>query len=353
MCGAELSLLDLTKYAKSKGFRIFVFGQNRGDLHSEYEEISESITYLKFMYPRKLNNIFRYNEWKNKFYQFVENLGGNTWVWVGDMHYLFSVTRFKFKKNVKIVGQWRGEYVFGEEDANKWVRYGANKADALITSPFVAQDLNSQKKLNKNVCSLTPSLDLGKFNPDLYEKKALKKEYGFASKVILMIGRVCDKKGQFWFCEEWIKKNLGKLADLVVAGYADPEDLNRMRDLTKKDSTIKYLGVRSDIPELIAASDIMVFPGTFRENYPRVLMEALVMKIPFVTYDVGVTGMILGNCPFLTKSGDKEKFIEILNSFLESEDHFFNWGKEFSASSFSRENWMRDLDQYFSEEFLF
>lgn len=353
MCGAELSLLDVTKYAKSKGFRIFVFGQNKGDAHSLFLEVSESITYLKYLYPRKLSNAFKYASWKKTFHQFVESLEGKTWIWVGDMHYLYTVTRFKFNKNVKVIGQWRGEYIFGQEDANKWIRYGANKADALVTSPFVAQDLNSQKKLNKKVNALTPSLDLSKFDPELYNKTELRQKYGFKNKVVLMIGRVCDKKGQFWFCEDWIKKSFGEDATLVVAGYADPEELKRIHKLTKQDTSIKYLGTRSDIPQLISASDIMVFPGTFRENYPRVLMEALVMKKPFVTYDVGVTGMILPDCPFLIESGDKEKFMEVLALFMESENHFLKWGRDFSASSFSRENWAKDLDLYLSEEFLY
>jgi len=47
---------------------------------------------------------------------------------------------------------------------------------------------------------------------------------------------------------------------------------------------VRYLGERSDVRELMAMSDIVVLPS-YREGFPRVLIEAASMGKPMVTTD--------------------------------------------------------------------
>ena len=53
----------------------------------------------------------------------------------------------------------------------------------------------------------------------------------------------------------------------------------------KKESTIKFLGYRNDVPEIMQALDILLFPS-YREGLPIVTLEAMASKVPVVAYDI-------------------------------------------------------------------
>jgi glycosyltransferase involved in cell wall biosynthesis len=44
----------------------------------------------------------------------------------------------------------------------------------------------------------------------------------------------------------------------------------------------RWLGHRSDVPTILAATDVVVFPSYYREGIPRVLLEAASMGCPIV-----------------------------------------------------------------------
>ena len=59
------------------------------------------------------------------------------------------------------------------------------------------------------------------------------------------------------------------------------EDLESMTD----GNYIKWLGHRTDIPKLLADSDIMCFPSFYREGVPKSLIEASACGLPIITTD--------------------------------------------------------------------
>jgi glycosyltransferase involved in cell wall biosynthesis len=44
-----------------------------------------------------------------------------------------------------------------------------------------------------------------------------------------------------------------------------------------------WVGPREDVPALLSAADLMVFPSAYGEGIPRVLLEAAAMALPIVT----------------------------------------------------------------------
>ena len=64
--------------------------------------------------------------------------------------------------------------------------------------------------------------------------------------------------------------------------WAAREEMDRLRQ------TVQWTGPRSDIPLLLAMSDIFVLPTYYREGIPRVLLEAASMGLPLVT--TGIAG---------------------------------------------------------------
>lgn len=53
---------------------------------------------------------------------------------------------------------------------------------------------------------------------------------------------------------------------------------------TKREGLIKYLGERTDIPEILYISDVVTLPS-YREGIPRALLEAMSMEKPIITTD--------------------------------------------------------------------
>jgi glycosyltransferase involved in cell wall biosynthesis len=95
------------------------------------------------------------------------------------------------------------------------------------------------------------------------------------------------------------------------------------------DTTVIWLGYRSDIVELLQNSDIMVFPS-YREGLPKSLIEAAAMGLPIITTDTagcrecvddGVNG-------FLVPVGDSTLLAEKMIQLIENPDLIMKMGKE-------------------------
>lgn len=81
---------------------------------------------------------------------------------------------------------------------------------------------------------------------------------------------------------------------LVLAG--DGELFGEMKELARRlgiGARVKMLGYRTDIPELLAASDIFVLPSAYEGN-PLSLMEAMNYGVPVIAHNVGGIPQILG-----------------------------------------------------------
>ena len=69
------------------------------------------------------------------------------------------------------------------------------------------------------------------------------------------------------------KNNPQAVSDTYIAGYTDHPN-------------IRFLGRRSDIPEILAITDLYVYPSYYREGLPRTVLEALATGVPIITPDM-------------------------------------------------------------------
>jgi glycosyltransferase involved in cell wall biosynthesis len=118
--------------------------------------------------------------------------------------------------------------------------------------------------------------------------------------VVLMLGGFNPIKGTREFVDAAVSLlETHPDAVFMIAGpIPDPSIRNRINGLSvymdgaknripQRDAhRIRFLGVRSDVPELLAASDILCFPSTV-PHFARPVIEASAMGLPVIASDLG------------------------------------------------------------------
>ena len=118
--------------------------------------------------------------------------------------------------------------------------------------------------------------------------------------VVLMLGGVNPIKGTAEFVTAALKVlETGKNVIFIVAGPVPPASFrNRLNGLSvyakrlssaipeERKAAIRLIGIRSDVPKLLAASDILCFPSTV-PHFARPVIEASAMQVPVIASDLG------------------------------------------------------------------
>lgn len=185
--------------------------------------------------------------------------------------------------------------------------------------------LNSDDKrelVDKKIVDLDKIYILPGEGIDLEKFKRLNLPRKNKKTVFLMIARAFVDKGFLEYAEaarEILEKHgdvefefLGALGGKGINGI-DKE----LMDTLVADGTLKYLGHRKDVPQVIDRADCVVLPS-YREGISKVLMEAAAMEKPIITTDVTgcrevVTDGVNG---FLVKVKDHKDLAAAMEKFL-------------------------------------
>lgn len=76
---------------------------------------------------------------------------------------------------------------------------------------------------------------------------------------------------------------------------------------------VRFLGERHDIPELLAAADLLIHPAR-QEPFGRVLLEAAASGCPIIATDVGGTKEMLGETAFLVPSDNPAQLADAIET---------------------------------------
>jgi len=150
--------------------------------------------------------------------------------------------------------------------------------------------------------------------------------------LVLMLGGVSKIKGTLTFIDAALRLlDSHPQSYFVVAGPIPDNSLrNRIntsrvyRDVVfgripeAKRRHVLFPGVRSDIPELLAASDILCVPSTVA-HFARPAIEAAAMRVPVVASDLGGPRELLrdGETGYLVPSGDVAAMSEAMRRLLD------------------------------------
>jgi glycosyltransferase involved in cell wall biosynthesis len=115
-------------------------------------------------------------------------------------------------------------------------------------------------------------------------------------RVVTYVGRLDRQKGVRWLIEtapRWLERLPD--CDLLLVGEG-PERRQLELWCGKKglSDRIRLAGWRGDVPEILAASDLLVLPSAW-EGMPNVILEAMASRLPVVATDVEGVREILGS----------------------------------------------------------
>lgn len=179
----------------------------------------------------------------------------------------------------------------------------------------------------EQVTFLGNGIDISQFNAARFtpeEIRAKKKEIGIptGNKVVGMVGRYVWEKGYREFFEAAqliIREDAG--VSFVTVGIPleserDPVDFSVLRQLGIEDRTF-VLKSRNDMPELYALMDVVAL-SSYREGFPRSLMEASAMSKPVVASDVSGCrqAVIEGHNGYLVPVKDSRALAEKISLLL-------------------------------------
>jgi len=107
-----------------------------------------------------------------------------------------------------------------------------------------------------------------------------------------MIGRQVKEKGILELLEA-ARILIGKYSDIsfVIVGdrlnsdHAESVEASINKVLSRSKGRLVLTGMRSDIPQLLAAMDLFTLPS-WREGMPRSIIEAMMMSLPVVATDI-------------------------------------------------------------------
>ena len=97
------------------------------------------------------------------------------------------------------------------------------------------------------------------------------------------------------------------------------EELTQYAASLKSASDIQFLGFRSDVPDILAGTDLFAL-SSFYEAMPMTILEAMAQKTPVITTDVGgISKFITEQHAWLVESDNVEAYCSTLNDIMSDE----------------------------------
>lgn len=140
----------------------------------------------------------------------------------------------------------------------------------------------------KQVITVNNGINLDRFHKELYNRLEMRTNLGLSEKTILIghIGRFHEQKNHKFLIEVFQRLCLshGDVHLLLVGTGILREEVENQIKIMGLQNRVTIFQNRSDIPELMSAMDVFLFPSKW-EGAPIVLIEAQSMGLPCVVSD--------------------------------------------------------------------
>jgi glycosyltransferase involved in cell wall biosynthesis len=203
--------------------------------------------------------------------------------------------------------------------------------NSRITSHFVAvsehlrrEAITRERIRSEKVCVIVNGFTVSTaLSPGEPAPRQVLAELGYepSGRLIVNIGRLIPEKGQIHLIEA-MPEVLERCRDarVIIVGDGELREVLQQRvqelELTRE---VRLLGTRADVPRLLAAAELFVYPS-IRDGRPLALLEALSMCVPVVASDCDAMTELLENerTALLFRAGDNAALSRSLIYALEN-----------------------------------
>lgn len=212
----------------------------------------------------------------------------------------------------------------GDETANRIVRFLYKR---IFRKPnfipvAITKSLSEESKKFYNI-SYVPYVNNGvSLEPFRNDKPLKSRKYD-----IVVVGRFAPQKNHFFVVSSFIelKKKLPNIKVALVGGGELLEDVKQFVLNNNAQDYIHFMGILNSPAEIVKDSKVIALGSLFEAN-PLSLLEGMSAGCIVVSSNVGGVADIIneGQNGFLFESGDREKFVDILNKVLSNIDSYQN-----------------------------
>lgn len=199
-------------------------------------------------------------------------------------------------------------------------RLGRLLYERYVDVKFAPSDLAAKYTFGKkaynegNVTILHNAVDLNVFRYDEMGRIAVREEFGVERDTLLVghVGRFMTQKNHGFLLDifgELLKKKPNSKLLLVGKGELEQQVREQVATMGITEQVI-FAGIRSDIPQLMSAMDMFLFPSLY-EGMPNTVIEAQATGLPCliadtITREANITGLV----DYLPLSLPAEKWAE-------------------------------------------
>jgi glycosyltransferase involved in cell wall biosynthesis len=211
------------------------------------------------------------------------------------------------------------------------VRFASRSVACVVASSGAMSDALRDIGVVSRVEVIPHGVDTVRFRPPAHreERSEALGDLGIPADadVLLFVGPVEPRKGVDLLLEAWSRlANLRPKVHLVVAGprTGDPgpgasyqQELDALVDRSAARNRVHFLGHVEDVPRLMRAADVFVFPSK-REGMPNAMLEAMASGLPVVTTPFEGLSNDLGRPgrEFVVSDFDPERFADDVGLLL-------------------------------------
>ena len=158
-------------------------------------------------------------------------------------------------------------------------------------------------RLADRVVAIGPGLDTARFHPNV-SGAGVREELGLRGPAVGLVANIRGSKGHEHFLEA-ARLVLAERSDarfLIVGDGIGFEDVRRRVKEMGLEPRVLMTGFRRDVPEVMAALDVLVLPSTRSEAMSQVIPQALAVGTP-------VVGTAVGGTPELIRDGETGRLV--------------------------------------------
>jgi glycosyltransferase involved in cell wall biosynthesis len=230
------------------------------------------------------------------------------------------------RRSLSIFKQEKPFMRFFEKITNRWTDRVVANSEAVRRDAIAAEGLQPEK-----VDVIYNGVDLEAYDHIPCETiQNLREDLGIgAGPVVIVVANLIEYKGHEYFLRAWA--DVCRVFPDAVALLVGDGPVRAAREADARrlgiEANVRFLGVRRDVPALLAVADLLVHPSR-QEGFCNALLEGMAASRPVVATDVGgnreavvdgVTGLLVPPC-------DAGRLTAAMIAVLERPDRGAAWG---------------------------